>query len=203
MRVSEHRIREAVESRKDWIANKLSEWAIKPQPRQAKFEDGEIFPYLGGHIRLCVIENTEGARTRTRFSDATLTLSIDPELTGDLRAATLRRAMERWYRKEAAARFPERVEHYARQLERTVTSVQVREQKRRWGSCDSKGVIRLNWRLIGAEPDLIDYVCAHEVAHLIEPNHSPRFWAVVEGLMPDWKRRRRQLNASAAGFVPF
>ncbi|HNB07544.1 MAG TPA: DUF45 domain-containing protein, partial [Thauera aminoaromatica] len=68
----------------------------------------------------------------------------------------------------------------------------------RWGSCSTRSGIRLHWRLIHLEPALIDYVVAHEVAHLAEMNHSPRFWAVVERLYPDWRAARAALRSAAA-----
>ncbi|MAK64650.1 MAG: hypothetical protein CMF75_07930 [Maricaulis sp.] len=73
----------------------------------------------------------------------------------------------------------------------------IRDQKRRWGSCASDATIRLNWRLMGFPEELIDYVCAHEAAHLVQPNHSPAYWRVVESLMPDWQERRNRMRAEA------
>ena len=63
-----------------------------------------------------------------------------------------------------------------------------------WGSCNHRGVVRLNWRLAQLPPSLSDYVVAHEIAHLVELNHSPRFWAVVETLMPGHAALRRALD---------
>ena len=96
-----------------------------------------------------------------------------------------------------------KVEAYAEQLGRSVSQVMVRDQKRRWGSCAPDGTIRLNWRLMGFPESLIDYVCAHEAAHLVEANHSPAYWAVVESVMPDWKARRKQMRDQADQWVPF
>ena len=202
-RASERRLRAAVNSRADWISLKLAEWSTRPRPPQRRFEPGETLPFLGNELRLEIIEHPTRARTRVEHRDDQLVIEIDRHLSGDMRASTIRKGIERWYRREADARFPERVRHYAEQLGRPVSAVQIRDQKRRWGSCDSKGIIRLNWRLVGADPALIDYVCAHEVAHLAEPNHSAAFWAVVAELMPDWKARRQRLNATAGTFVPF
>ena len=202
-RASDRRLRAAVNSRADWISLKLAEWSTRSKPAQRRLESGETLPFLGAELDLEIIAHPTRARTKVEKRDGRLCVEIDRHLAGVMRASTIRKGIERWYRREADARFPERVRHYADRLGRPVSDVRIRDQKRRWGSCDSKGIIRLNWRLVGADQDLIDYVCAHEVAHLIEPNHSAAFWAVVTDLMPDWKARRQRLNATAGTFVPF
>ena len=77
-------------------------------------------------------------------------------------------------------------------------AVRLSNARTRWGSCSSRSGIRLHWRLVHLSPALIDYVVAHEVAHLVEMNHSPRFWAVVERLYPDWREARAALRRAAA-----
>lgn len=202
-RASERRLRAAVLSRSDWISLKLAEWAARPRPAVREFRSGESLPFLGGNMTLQIVEHPSRARTKVEHHDSKLVVEIDRHLTGELRTRTIRKGIERWYRREADARFPDRVRHFADILGKTVAGIHIRDQKRRWGSCDSRGIIRLNWRLIGADAGIIDYVCAHEVAHLLEPNHSAAFWAVVSRLMPDWKIRRKRLNATAGEFVPF
>lgn len=77
-------------------------------------------------------------------------------------------------------------DHYARQLGRSYARLSLRDTRSRWGSCSSKGTLMYSWRLIMAPPRILQYVTAHEVAHLVEMNHSPAFWAVVERLFPDY-----------------
>ena len=203
LRASERRLRAAVLSRSDWISLKLAEWEARPKPAVREFKTGESLPFLGRHLTLHIVDHPSRARTKVERHDTALVVEIDRHLTGELRTRTIRKGVERWYRREAEDRFPGRVRHYAAFLGKPVAGVQIRDQKRRWGSCDSRGIIRLNWRLIGADTDIIDYVCAHEAAHLVEPNHSPAYWAVVSRLMPDWKIRRKRLNDTAGEFVPF
>jgi len=202
-RASERRLRAAILSRSDWISLKLAEWATRPAPAVRQFVCGETLPFLGDELTLEIVEHPTRARTKVESEGNRLVVGIDRYLTGELKTRTIRKGIERWYRREAETRFPDRIRHYAAILEMPVSGVHIRDQKRRWGSCDSKGVIRLNWRLIGADAEIIDYVCAHEVAHLLEPNHSAAFWAVVSRLMPDWKIRRKRLSATAGEFVPF
>jgi len=203
LRASGRQIERVLHDKAGWIIDRLAEWADRPAPAERVFECGTPFPFLGRDYTLAIHPHPTRARTRVEINDDRLVVEIDRHLVGDMRQTTIRKGLERWYRREAETRFPERVRFYAEQLGRPVCQIAIRSQKRRWGSCDSRGIIRLNWRLIGASPDLIDYVCAHEAAHLVEPNHSRAYWTVVESLMPDWKARRQRLNATAGHFVPF
>ncbi len=83
---------------------------------------------------------------------------------------------------------------YAHQLGREYTRLSIRDTRSRWGSCSSQGGLMYSWRLIMAPPEVLDYVAAHEVAHLVEMNHQPEFWAVVAGLCPDFDKHRRWLK---------
>ena len=86
----------------------------------------------------------------------------------------------------------------AEKLGKAPSGIAMRDTRSRWGSCTATGNIMLSWRLIGAPPRVFEYVVAHELAHLLELNHSPRFWAHVEDLMPDWKPARVWLKANGA-----
>lgn len=86
----------------------------------------------------------------------------------------------------------------AAKLGKEPSGITLRDTRSRWGSCTSTGNIMLSWRLIGAPPRVFEYVVAHELAHLMELNHSPRFWAHVQALMPDWKAARSWLKANGA-----
>ena len=96
--------------------------------------------------------------------------------------------------------FPRRVEYFARRmgcLDR-VGRITIREQRTRWGSCSSKGNLNFNWKLVLMPEEILDYVVVHELAHLYEMNHSPRFWSIVEGVLPDYRQRRQKLNELGA-----
>ncbi|NMA97192.1 MAG: M48 family metallopeptidase [Phyllobacteriaceae bacterium] len=100
-----------------------------------------------------------------------------------------------WLKKEALADLTERSAFHAARLGVSVKQIRLRSQASRWGSCSSNGNINYNWRLILAPPFVLDYVAAHEVAHLVEMNHSPAFWATVERTLPDMERGRAWLKA--------
>jgi len=113
---------------------------------------------------------------------------------GDARQVLLRGLQQR-----ALGLFCHRVEEFCLRLGHPVPAVGLSNARTRWGSCSSRSGIRLHWRLVHLPLALIDYVVAHEVAHLVEMNHSPRFWSVVASLYPDHVAARRALRQAAAG----
>ena len=134
-----------------------------------------------------VIRLTRAPRMGGVVEDGELRLShpradSDPEIRALIRATLSARALER---------VRERISYYAPLIGRAPGRVTIREQKTRWGSCSSKGNLNFNWKLIMAPPQVLDYVVIHELCHLHEFNHSPRFWALVAAQMPDyeiWKK---------------
>lgn len=193
--VSQRVIDGAVLEKSGWIRSKLAEWAARPAPMTLDYVDGETLPVFGEDVRLEILGR--GVRTRVSRREDVLQVSVDPQIEGALRTAAIRGGLERWARREGLAYMEPKTRAYAQMIGRKPAKITVREQKSRWGSCASDGSIRLNWRLIGFPAPLIDYVCAHEAAHLVEPNHAPAFWAVVEGLAPDWKEKRRAMRDQA------
>lgn len=105
-----------------------------------------------------------------------------------------REGLERRYRQAAKEYIPKRADYYAQQLGVTYERIRIAEQKTRWGSCSSKGTLSFNWKLMLAPPKVLDYVVIHELCHLIEMNHSSRFWRLVEEIMPDYKEYRKWLK---------
>lgn len=116
----------------------------------------------------------------------TLCLPGDPE--------TLGKRAERYLRKAAREAFDRAVTYYCDQLGVAVRRVTIKDTRSRWGSCTSDGRLAFSWRLIMAPEAVLDYVAAHECAHLLEMNHSPRFWAHVARCRPDWKAERAWLR---------
>ena len=104
------------------------------------------------------------------------------------------RRLEAPYRQAAKEYIPKRVAYYAGLLGVDYNTITIRDQKTRWGSCSSKGNLSFSWRLILAPPKVLDYVVVHELCHRLEMNHSPRFWALVESMIPDYKTHRKWLK---------
>ena len=105
-----------------------------------------------------------------------------------------REYLEKKYRAAAKEYIPGRAKHYADILGVTFEKIRIAEQKTRWGSCSAKGTLSFNWKLMLAPPGVLDYVIVHEVCHLKEMNHSPRFWQWVGFLMPDYGEQRKWLK---------
>lgn len=105
-----------------------------------------------------------------------------------------RSSLEKRYRETAKEYFPKRAAYYAALLGVSYDRIRIAGQKTRWGSCSSNKTLSFNWKLMLAPPKVLDYVVVHEICHLREMNHSPRFWALVESLMPDYKQQRKWLK---------
>ena len=109
----------------------------------------------------------------------------------------VRAELARWYRAHAQERLPERVEVWAKKFGIRPPPLLIRDQRRRWGSCNRVGEMRLNWRIVQAPLALVDYVIAHELGHLVrgDDGHSAAFWAQLGRVMPDYDARRDALRA--------
>lgn len=155
---------------------------------QLRFQpvDGACFPVLGQACRLRLLVGSRRAEWALDVDGAELLkLPASGNVSQRLVHALKARAIQ-W--------FSGRVEEYCLRLGVPVPEVRLSSARTRWGSCSSLSGIRLHWRLIHLRPALSDYVVAHEVAHLIEMNHSPRFWSVVEALCPQWRALRAELR---------
>ncbi|HQX62988.1 MAG TPA: SprT family zinc-dependent metalloprotease [Thermomicrobiales bacterium] len=164
---------------RDWILRQLA-----MLPRSAPLltiADGVAIPYLGGPLRIRLIR---AGRTRRIGDELVLPVAAGLDV------------VERWYRAEARRLSGERASAHAATLGVTFGRLAIKDTRSRWGSCSSKGNLNLSWRLVMAPMEVLDYVVAHEVAHLREMNHSPRFWATVETLCPQYREHRRWLRAN-------
>ncbi len=139
--------------------------------------------------------------SRITARGSTLVAPILPELGPDLKRIAVRSGLRHWYRVHAKQQFPNRAIVLAAALGVAAPTVNIVDQSKRWGSCDARGRIRLNWRLVMAPMSLVDYVIAHEVCHLLEHNHSRHFWRKLEIILPDYESRARQLDRLGHLFI--
>lgn len=170
----------------EWVLNKLDQYAVSSSRRHLAVRDGVRLPLLGDEIEVRVV--TGG--NRVQWQDQTLVIAARPDADVD---ALARRALKQ----RALELFTQRLTYYSMSMGRAAPRLSLSSARTRWGSCSEKSGIRLNWRLIHLPLPLIDYVVAHELAHLREMNHSARFWAEVARLCPDWQNARRELKARA------
>jgi predicted metal-dependent hydrolase len=187
--VSMREIEHFVRTHGDWLRARIQ--AHRPSATLVAVA-GVVFPVLGEPVRL--LAHCGGRQARWQPERASEGGPPELHLPQAASAAALTRALAAralvWHR--------ERVAEYCQRLALKVPPVRLTSARTRWGSCSRLSGIRLHWRLIHLPPALINYVVAHEVAHLIEMNHSARFWAVVERIYPDWQNARRQLRAASA-----
>ncbi len=178
-------IRAFVESRRAWVEAKRA--LLKPATAPRIFpEHGARLPYLGTELALNV-SIAPARRAACRCESGSLLVKVP-------RDTAIRPAIEAWYRRAAATHASARLAHFAPLVGRAARKLSIRAQRTRWGSCSARGAISLNWRLMQAPPEILDYVVVHELCHLLVPNHSPRFWAEVARVLPDWRERRAQLR---------
>jgi predicted metal-dependent hydrolase len=168
---------------RNWLAARL-----KRAPEAGHFGDGGTVPVRGVDHRIIATGKLRG-RVEVAEMDGAPVLLVPGEPAHQARRLT------DWLKSQAQEDLVARTALHAERLGVTVKVVKLREQKSRWGSCSSTGNINYNWRLILAPPFVLDYVAAHEVAHLVEMNHSAAFWATVKRTLPDMDRGRAWLKA--------
>ena len=178
----------------DWLLSRLRDVAAQEARTTFVIEDGARLPFRGGELHLQLKEREGLRRAVARWQDApeggeALQLTIWPA-AGEALAELLVKAL----RQKALSLLTARVAVYCAALGLAPPPVRLTSGTTRWGSCSSRTGIRLHWRLIHLPDAISDYVVAHEVAHLVEMNHSPRFWQIVERLYPDWRTARATLR---------
>lgn len=174
----------AIHARSAWVLDALRRVRASRE-RRPLLQTGIRLPFLDDGLCLMVVQKSTRSVV---LKEGILRVSALATTEQDIRAC-----LEQWYRKQAKRYLPTRLATLAEQVGAYPTKVSIRSQKTRWGSCSGKGHISLNWRLMLLPTQLVDYVLIHELCHLRHLNHSPRFWALVKGLIPDYKERRAQL----------
>jgi hypothetical protein len=178
----------ALTERDEWVVHSLAEWRARRRdvlPRAWK--TGDPIVYLGRELKLAV----HPARTREISADLLNLSVLHPAAHDERQVAAF---VGHWLREEALRMLAPCVAHFASRITPDAPTFKLSNARSEWGSCNEHGVIRLNWRLVQLPPNLARYVVAHEVAHLVELNHSPRFWGLVETLFPGHAEARDTLD---------
>ena len=190
-RVSEENIRQVVESKRRWIYEKMGhtqKYRDLPHAPGKELVNGESALYLGRYYRIELVKTglSEIQFTQRFFIPATHTMKR-------------KEVLREWYIRRAKAKIVPRVKHHARDLGVNYNEAKIVDNLYRWGSCTVNNNVNFNWRLIKAPMFVIDYAIIHELAHLIEANHTPRFWNIVRAQTPKmekakvWLRENGQL----------
>ena len=188
--------------RSDWILkhrssernlDEIRDWGeggtamLRGKPIQVVIEERDDDDLVGA-LPPTVVKSLEGNR---------VAVTIPPGLIASTKASVVKRWLTEWYKQEAWDFLNARVSEIGNVMGVQPSQLKLSNAKKRWGSCSGKRSVNLNWRLIMLEDSLIDYVVVHELAHLIELNHSPSFWQVVEGVLPEHKELRKKLREHA------
>ncbi len=197
VRTGARKVSAFLEQHIEWLNQQL---AKLPEP--VPFENGRFIPFLGQPHELVFC----GPRTKKHVGQGVVTrimagdehtkpdpsANVSLQILGAVDHAP--RRLKDWLKKEAKRKLVERVDIHARRLGLDYTRLGVRDQRSRWGSCSSQKSLSFSWRLILAPERVLDYVAAHEVAHLREMNHSERFWALVAKTLPEHNEARQWLR---------
>lgn len=183
-RLAESKIFEFVKSKQDWIA------ARQHQIKQNSYINRNVvthntFLFMGQELMPVISQSAK------QISRSDGVLLIPAKFQSD---DMVTRKIQKWYKAQAEMLLSERVRYFAGRLNIQPTEAAINNNKTRWGSCDSKRRINLNWRAACLPPNLFDYIVVHEFCHMLEFNHTKYFWAIVETILPDWRTLRKHLK---------
>ncbi len=194
----------ALREKATWILRKLAEQRERCQRLQAarvEWRDGTSIPFLGEPVVVVLAAGAVPTKGGAQLHTDAVALSGAPRLT--LRLALpaqaapeqIRDAVQCWLQRQARQIFEQRCAHFAERLGVRMRRLSISSARTRWGSASADGSVRLNWRLVHYGMSTIDYVVAHELAHLRHMDHSPKFWDVVRSVVPDVERARGTLKS--------
>ncbi|QZX99392.1 M48 family metallopeptidase [Halobaculum rubrum] len=171
-----------------WVTEKKRRYdSFREQIPERRFIEGEDFPYLG-EDREVIVER----RPSSEVDEETFRLAEH-----HVEDTSLKRALESLYRRKARERFESRAESFAVEMGVSYEQIEVRNQRTKWGSCSTSGTLGLNWRLMMAPPEIIDYIVVHELAHLRESSHGDKFWSLVGEYDPEYKDHAQWLEQNS------
>jgi predicted metal-dependent hydrolase len=190
VRMSARAIATFVEHSLPWLRRHLPRW------RAVSAEDAELAELrtlllLGERLPVEPVERPDAPRTPAVAHESGAIRVLARNMSG---SDALRSALRGWLQAQALPWYAGRAAWYAPVLGVRVPVLRLSNARTLWGSCTAAGLVRVNWRLLQAPPHLIDYVVVHELAHLLEPNHSARFWAVVARACPEHRAARSELS---------
>ena len=195
--MSQPSIEAAVQEKGRWIVRKLGGMQQREERMAAlkmDWQNGAELAYLGGTLQVRV-DPQAAKHVLTRSDEAENKSVLSLALPATASDKKISDTTKKWIAQQATQHYTTRMNHYAALLDVKWRTLSLTNANTRWGSAKADGSIRLHWRLMQFSPEVIDYVVAHELSHLRELNHSPRFWATVASVLPDYEARQKQLKA--------
>ena len=187
LRASEKWLHSVLQEKAPCVIDKLENWQAN-KPATPQWVDGETILYRGETFTLRIVHSLFD--TPPQLHGAQLVVHVSK--AGN--PAAIEKTVMHWYRREATQLFTECVDHFAPLMNVAPREIKLSAARTQWGSCTARGCVRLNWQLIKMPLHLIDYVVVHELAHLVEMNHSAAFWRVVGSVCPDYVKLRGELR---------
>ncbi|WP_318617138.1 SprT family zinc-dependent metalloprotease [Sporosarcina sp. YIM B06819] len=189
------KVQDIVKDKVIWIRKQLLHFEeINDDRHQRLFLSGEKLPYLGRQYRLKVISNTEIAVPNFKFSQGTFLAEVPATINKDQYRDALFPLYEDWIKTKALKYVNNRISRYTTILQINPSTISIKNQEQRWGSCTPSGKVLLNWRIFLAPVSVIDYVLIHELAHLKHLNHSTQFWETIKMLQPNYEEKKDWLR---------
>ncbi len=198
-KMSEQAIMKFILSKEQWLLKNLED--MPPPPKPIDFENNSEILLLGELYKIQIITGRKPI-----FIDQQNIVVIPISKTNLPLQSSIKNKLIRWYKNVAMQHLKLRVENRLIEMlsnNKKIPEIKVRDYKRRWGSCDHRGDLSFNWRIVMAPSKVMDYVVIHEIAHLKEFNHSRKFWRIVEQQMPDWKDQQQWLKNNGADLYRF
>ena len=192
LRATETWLESVLQEKSAWVADKLANWQTRKTAPQS-WQDGASLIFRGEEFVLRVVPSVRTQPPQLSANELLVYL-VRPD-AADRGAAQIEKLVSHWYRRQAQQVFEECVAYFVPMMKVAPQQIKLSNAQTQWGSCTAQGVVRLNWRLVKMPLHLIDYVVAHELAHLLEMNHSARFWQVVETVCPDYRQCRAELRS--------
>ena len=190
MTLPAQKILEIVEQKADWINKKLAFWQkVQDEKLERENVQGKSLLYLGQYYSLQLEVIAGLKKDSVRLETEKIVVQ-----TGDAKPEHIEKVLNKWYRERAQELITQRVLYYGRFFDGKPSRVQIKEQKKRWGSCTYDNKLLFNWRCIMARKEALDYVVVHEMSHMVHKNHSAAFWKVVETIMPEYKQEKKWLK---------
>lgn len=183
---------ELLKENASWVLEKRRMYQeYREEAPERTFEAGETFPYLGDPHKLVVEPRQSHA-----VSDQTIRLRGSA-----VEQSSVKQVLRNFYRNRARQYFADRADQYASQMGLEYKQIEIRNQRTKWGSCSTSGTLGLNWRLMMASPEVIDYIVVHELAHLRESNHTQAFWDFVAEYDSDYVEHAKWLDQNSTQLI--
>ncbi len=193
-RFSQIELEDILTQKSSWIQDKLGKVEdVKPLPAPKKFVDDEKFLYLGKSYRLRIISDPNKVSDALKLYRGNFILNVD-EIQN---TSKLKDIFINWYLEKAKKYILKKVDFYSKVLSKQPSDVVFTDFKSKWGSCDPDGVIKYDWRIILAPKEIIDYIIAHELSHLISLTHDEKFWTTLAGIIPDFKEKEEWMRINS------